>query len=570
MVLKTKDDKPSHQGLRRTKLLWITEQDDLSAYGSFCQSYEAVYQCDQSGPQGLPSLSEYDVVLVNASVLHDVGLLGRLRGTALVIYSEQLDEHLDRVAISQGACDYLVLDELDVVNMERRIRYALERQYQGSQLAKLAHYDGLTQIPNRMLFRDRLEHGLQLAKRKKKRLALLYMDLNGFKQINDLFGHDAGDQIICASAQRLSETVRSSDTVARVGGDEFLVLLENIDSSAHVARVAQKLIDAICMPIRVGERQLQVGCSLGIALFPQAGKTSDTLQKHADLAMYQAKQRPGSSYQFYNRELQQETRAQLKLEAELQRAVAQDEFTLHYQPRIDSLTGQVEGFEALLRWQHPERGLLEPAAFMDIAEAAGLMLELNYWVLEQACTGLKRLERVAGRSLTLSINMSVMQFTDERLTQRLAEVLKSSNVEGQQLYLEISESSCMANLEQMRLVMVGMKPLGVRFVLDNFGTDRSSFLYLQQLPLSAVKIDRCFVGSMDGNAEHLALIQAMVSLLKRLDKQVMAEGVESALQEQQLLQAGCFLVQGYRFGRPAKLALAERCIKTSDIRMLPA
>lgn len=470
----------------------------------------------------------------------------------IIVMTDEMEFDVDHSAIRYGASDYLIKGHIDSQLLERTLRYAMERKAVELKLARLAHYDPLTGIPNRILFRDRLEHAVELSERDGVSFTLMYLDLDGFKKINDTFGHDAGDELIRACATRLCDCMRKSDSVARIGGDEFTLLLENLDSPTDIAHIAQKVIEVISKPIQVGSHQVMVGCSIGIAIYPAAGSDINTLQKNADMAMYQAKQQKGSRYHFFTEALNQEAHRQLLLETELRTALRGEEFTVFYQPRVDIQSGEVRGFEALLRWNHPQRGVLYPQDFMDVAEDTGLIIPIGYWVFHRACQDLKVLKQQRSMDLSMSINLSIRQFNDDKLVERIASIIKDVGVDGRDIEFELTETAIMENIDKVALCMRALSHLGCEFSLDDFGSGYSSFVHLQRLPISALKIDRSFVADILNRQEDADLVAAMITLENSLNKTIIAEGVEDQAQVDLLKEFGCDQVQGFYFGRPGE------------------
>lgn len=472
----------------------------------------------------------------------------------IVVMTDEMETDVDRQVISAGASDYLVKGRIDSQLLERTIRYAIERKTAEMKLARLAHYDPLTNIPNRILFRDRLEHAVHLADRDQLHFALMYLDLDGFKDVNDTFGHDIGDELICAFADRLRACMRSSDAVARIGGDEFTLLLEHTDNSTHIAHIAEKILEVVTRPYQIGRHQVQIGCSIGIAVYPDISADAQSLQKYADMAMYEAKQEEGNSYRFFTDAMNREARRQLLLEAELRRALRRNEFCLYYQPRIDLFSGDIIGLEALVRWSHPERGFVPPADFMSAAESTGLIAPLGYWVLHRACLDLQRLHQQGLPPVRMAVNLSLRQFRDDKLVERVATVLRETGVRGEELELEITESAIVENVDLISLCMRALSHLGVSFSVDDFGTGYSSFMHLQQLPIGTMKIDRRLIAQATVSESGAALVNAMINLAHNLDKQIVAEGVETRAQLQLLRHLKCDQAQGYLLGRPASFS----------------
>ncbi|TQV70755.1 EAL domain-containing protein [Exilibacterium tricleocarpae] len=478
----------------------------------------------------------------------------------ILVMTDEMEAELDRQIIRTGASDYLVKGSIDSQLLERTLRYAIERKAAELKLARLAHYDILTNVPNRILFRDRLEHALQLAERGQRPFTLMYMDLDDFKLVNDSYGHDVGDALIRACAERLSTCMRKSDSVARIGGDEFTILLEATASTTSIVHIAQKIVTEITRPYYLSGQQVTIGCSLGIAVYPDAGRDADTLQKHADMAMYQAKQEEGSTYRFFTEVMNEQARRQLVLEGELRQALSEGEFVLHYQPRIDIGSGNMVALEALIRWCHPQRGLLMPEAFLATAESSGLIVDIGYWVVQQACEDLRRLRALQSPALNVAVNLSLRQFTDNSLVTRIAGILAETGVDSRHLEFELTETTVMANLDRVSLCIRALAQMGVNFALDDFGTGVSSFVHLQRIPLSTLKIDRQFIDNIDSNANDRRLVRSMIAFAHSMEKNVVAVGVESKAQLSFLRQCRCDQVQGFHLCEPVAFDELDRVL----------
>ena len=487
--------------------------------------------------------------------------------TPIVVMTDEMEIEVDRDVIRAGAADYLIKGFINTQLLERTLRYAIERKQTEQYLARLAHYDQLTDIPNRILFRDRLEHVIHLANRDKTDFALMFIDLNGFKQVNDNFGHDTGDCIIRICAERLSLCLRRSDSVARMGGDEFTLLLTHIDSNTDVAHIAEKIIAMISEPAEINGYEVAVGCSIGIAVFPQAGRDAESLLKNADMAMYKAKQDEGSSYCFFTDAMNQNVRKQLQLEANLRKALKKGQFFLQYQPRVDMHTNKIVAFESLLRWNNPENGVLSASDFIAVAEDTGLITAIGYWAIRKACEDLKAIHAQFGRGLVMSINLSMRQFKDERLVQEIAAIFEELGIQAGDVELELTESSLMENIELVSLCMRPLAFFGVNFALDNFGTGSSSFLHLQRLPITAVKLSSRFMAELQRSASDRRLVSAMITLAHNLGKVVVADGVETFEQKSWLHEAGCDHMQGYYFSPPQSLEEACKTLHAHQPQM---
>ena len=412
----------------------------------------------------------------------------------------------------------------------------------------LADHDALTGLPNRRLLEDRLTQALALSYRNRKQTAVMFVDLDRFKTINDSLGHSVGDVLLKEVARRLVNQRREVDTICRTGGDEFVVVLPEIKRSADAAAVAQKIIDTLSQPIRVEERELTVTPSIGIAVFPDDGRDAETLIRNADAAMYHAKESGRANYQFFTEQMNLSASRRLALENDLRRALARGELRVHYQPIVDAVSGKTAGHEALVRWQHPERGLLAPAEFIQVAEDTGLILKIGEWMLDEAC----RWATFIGveRNLPVSVNLSARQFNDPKLVQIVSGALKRTGLPAHLLVLEITESTAMQQTDVTMSTLKKLKELGVSIAIDDFGTGYSSFSYLKLFPVNALKIDRSFVAEVERDGDHRAIVAAIIALAQVLGLKVIAEGVETEGQKQFLRGFGCEQVQGFLTGKP--------------------
>lgn len=511
---------------------------------------------------------QFDIVLLDyhwcGFNTHELLIEAQAKGCRLpiIVMTDEMEFDLDREIIQTGVSDYLIKGHIDAQLLERSLRYAIERKIAELKLAKLAHYDILTNVPNRILFRDRLEHALRFADRDQNSFTLMYLDLDGFKQVNDSFGHDVGDKLIQACAQRLCHCMRKSDSVARIGGDEFTLLIERTESTTHVniAHIAEKIIDEVSRPYQIGIRQVTIGCSIGIAVYPSGGRDADTLQKHADMAMYQAKQQPKSAYRFFTDAMNLEVSQQLLLESDLRRALNNDEFTLYYQPRYDATTREMTALEALLRWNHPRKGVVEPDEFLSVVEDTGMIVSLGYWVIRRACEDFKILQQRACAPGLLTINLSRKQILDDKLPVYLEKILRETGVNGTQLEIEISEVLLLHHTDRVNNCITALSRLGCTFALGDFGAGYSSFVLLQNLPLKTVKLDRQLIDISESVTMRQSLIKGMIKLMEYLDKQVVAVGIEGFEQMEWLHQAGCHQVQGNLFSNPVSFKSLSRLL----------
>jgi diguanylate cyclase (GGDEF)-like protein/PAS domain S-box-containing protein len=410
----------------------------------------------------------------------------------------------------------------------------------------LATRDPLTGLPNRVLLHDRLEQAVMNAAREHGGFAFMFIDLDRFKTINDSLGHHVGDALLKAVATRLTACVRASDTVARLGGDEFAVILENLDDDDGAQQVAEKMIAAMAVPLLVEGQALNTSCSIGMSLFPADGRDSATLMKNADAAMYYAKEKGRNNYQFFSAEMNTRAQERLSVENYLRLALRRHELVLHYQPRMKAATGELVGVEALIRWQHPRRGLLTPDKFIDVAEDSGLIVPIGEWVLEAACGQLRAWHASIGPALRLSLNLSVGQLVNgERLYKAVEQAVRRSGIDPATLELELTESHLMQNIEEKAALLDRLGTLGVGLAIDDFGTGYSSLSYLKRLPVDSIKIDSSFVRDIGVDANDEAIITAILAMAHSLHLTVVAEGVETEAQLAALKALGCDEYQGF-------------------------
>ncbi len=437
-----------------------------------------------------------------------------------------------------------------------------------AEISHLAFYDPLTQLPNRRLFQDRLAHALKIAPRSGLKGALLFIDLDNFKTINDTRGHAAGDLVLLAVAQRLRANVREGDSVARLGGDEFVVLLDGLDhadeeSAAQASHIGQKILQALAQPYQCGDFEFECSASIGVSMFGQGDAAGELLQ-HADLAMYQAKKAGRNTLRFFNPTMQSAVVARATLDQDLRRAIEKQQFVLHYQPQVDC-EGHVTGAEALLRWSHPVRGQVPPGDFIPMAEETAAILPIGQWVLEAACAQLQAWQgKPETAALQLAVNVSPRQFAEVDFVEKVLAVVERHAIAPGLLKLEITESMVLDLADTSEKIRV-LSECGVRFSMDDFGTGYSSLLSLTRLPLSQLKIDQSFVQTMGTRPSDAIVVQTVISMALSLELEVIAEGVETQEQRDFLQQHGCRLFQGYLYSRPLPIAEFEAFLQHRDV-----
>jgi len=421
-----------------------------------------------------------------------------------------------------------------------------EARHYERRLHHLAHHDALTGLANRTLLQEHLKLAIEDALRDGTLGALAFLDLDNFKYINDSFGHDAGDAVLCETAVRLRDNVREDDTVARVGGDEFVLVIKEQQDAAEIAALIERIRHSVAMPVAAGGREIVPGASIGVALFPRDGENVDRIMRAADAAMYHAKSLGKNNCQFYSEELNQVVHQRLMLEASLARAIGAKELELGYQPKVDLRSGRVVGAEALVRWNHPEHGCLAPGRFIPVAEQTGLIVPLGEWVLAEACATLNQLQRAGVKDFVISVNLAARQLREREFVARLAETLARHQVAPASLELEVTESQLMDKPKDAMDALSQLKTLGVRLSIDDFGTGYSSLSYLQKFPVDVIKIDRSFLEPV-GDDGHAVIMRAIIALGHNLKMEVIAEGVETREQLAFLREHDCDQMQGYYF-----------------------
>ena len=417
-------------------------------------------------------------------------------------------------------------------------------------VVQLARFDSLTGLANRSTFIDQLELVLAKARAAKSGFAVLFIDLDRFKFVNDTLGHDAGDVLLQVMSSRLAALLRDADMVARLGGDEFVVLIDGVVEPAVLSRMACRLLTELSEPLELRGRTVQVSASAGISLYPTDGQDPATLLKSADAAMYLAKARGKNNFQFFTDELAQRAKQLFALEGDLRQAVARDELVLHYQPQYDTASGQLCGLEALIRWQHPQRGLVSPVDFIPLAEESGLIVPIGRWVMETACRQIREWRDAGFEPPRCAINLSARQFASDHLVEDLNDALAARALDASALELELTESALMADLDHAQQSLHRLRSLGLRIAVDDFGTGYSSLANLKRFPAHALKLDRSFVSGLPHNRDDVAITRAVIAVAHSLQLEVVAEGVETHEQLALLRTLGCEKVQGFLLGRP--------------------
>jgi len=436
-----------------------------------------------------------------------------------------------------------------------------KRREMEKELEHQAYHDALTKLPNRSLFVDRLDQALKLAQRNKTILAVLFLDLDNFKEINDSLGHAAGDQVLIEIASRLNNNLREMDTIARLGGDEFTLIVSEFNDMQFIHEVVVKLFNILQQPMRINEHELYATSSIGISIYPDDGQTSEALLKNADAAMYKAKDSGRNSFEFYTHDMTERAFERVLMETNLRRALEQKEFIIYYQPQYDASTQKIIGMEALLRWQHPEMGMVSPGKFIPVAENTGLIIELDRWVMRTATKQLSQWHQSGLKPGKLSLNMATKQLEQKDILEFIKTTLRQSNCRPEWIAFEITESQIMKDPQKAVSLLLEISELGIEIAVDDFGTGYSSLTYLKRLPVDKLKIDRAFINELPHDEEDVAIVRAIIALAKSLKLSVIAEGAEDQQQVDFLIAEGCVDIQGFFFARPMPAEDFEALIK---------
>jgi diguanylate cyclase (GGDEF)-like protein len=534
-------------------------------------SFEIVHTERLAQALSLPEAREADVMLLYVSEA-DIPQLASLTQarlsaplTPVVVLSEVDDEIVALKALQNGSRGYLLVSELNPRLLLTALGVALESHRMILQLNNarerarhLATHDQLTGLANRSLFHDRLSQAVSAARRGRQKLAVLFMDLDGFKTINDTLGHAVGDGLLRGIARRLGSCLRETDTPARIGGDEFAVLLTNLSNELDAATVARKIVHLLNQPIQFRRQSTAIRSSIGIATFPRDASDPEELLKKSDTAMYHAKEQGGNRFEFYTQDMNAVIQRRVALEDRLRSALEENQFLVHYQPQYDLTRGRIIGAEALLRWQHPELGLVSPSHFLPIAEETGMIVSIGDWILRVACEQNARWNRSGHRGLRVSVNVSSQQFLEAGFADVVRKALEESGLAPVSLELEITESSLLRDVEITVNTLRQLKDLGVRLSIDDFGTGYSALAYLKRLPIDVLKIDQSFVRALTTDPADATITEAIVQLAAGLNLTTIAEGVETLEQLLLLGSYGCSRMQGFLFGKPVPAETFER------------
>jgi diguanylate cyclase (GGDEF)-like protein len=438
------------------------------------------------------------------------------------------------------------------------IRDITDRKRAEEHIEYLAYHDELTGIPNRAYFHRAFEHALATTQRYGLRCALMLVDLDRFKNINDTIGHEAGDQLLKQVAARLRTCLRDSDIIARLGGDEFVILMQDASSVEAVNAVALKILEATSRPLLIDDQEFLITASIGISTYPHDGADMQTLLKNSDVAMYRAKESGKNGFQYFSPEMNVHTRERLSIESALRRGLERKEFTVHFQPKVRVSSRTVAGMEALVRWRNPEKGLMQPSEFIPIAEETGIVVQIGDWVLEEACRQGQMLRESGHISLRVSVNLSVRQLFDHGFAQRVADILQQTGFPAESLELEITESMVMRDAERAVKLLQALRDTGVRLAIDDFGTGYSSLAYLKRFPIDCVKIDRSFIRDLPEDRDDASITRSIIAMAHNMKLDVVAEGVETPEQLEFLHAHGCDEIQGFLFSEPLAADAFER------------
>ncbi|WP_158070153.1 GGDEF domain-containing response regulator [Motiliproteus sp. MSK22-1] len=527
----------------------LLQQDNDSHYQvNWCTSIKEALTEPRDPPADLIFL---DHGLEQSEHKNYLGLARRNRfPIPIVLIGDTIDIKEEQAQIEAGASDYLAREELTLYNLKRSIRYAWDLQERESRIAELMDYDELTGAPNRQNFYGRLMQRLDHANASGQQVGLMMLNIDGFKKVNNSLGHLIGDLTIKEVALRLQQSLKPGQQLARISEDQFTISIISRNARAELETLIDRIRQLHRMPYQQLERKVILGCSMGCAVFPETGQDLDELLRHAGTAMHQAKKERGSSFRFYSEGLDTDIANQIALEPELLSALRRQQFVLHYQPRIDLNSQSIVGAEALIRWQHPTRGLLHPGEFIPLAEKTGLIVPMGYWVVYRACKDLEALQSQGMELQRMGINLSFRQFQDDTLLPTIQRLISHADVDPSLLEFELTETAVALNEVHVGHCIRELSKLGLTFSLDDFGTGYSSFAHLQKLPINTLKIDRSFISGVIDNPDDAEIVRAIINLAHNLRKDVIAEGAETPEQVAFLKDNQCDQVQGYYYSPP--------------------
>jgi diguanylate cyclase (GGDEF)-like protein len=496
---------------------------------------------------GLPDVSQAALILLALAAALVTGAAAAIR--LLAQRTRRLQEELDQCNDELARAKRCIAED------------AVARSVSEQRIHHIAQHDVLTGLPSRSLLQDRLGLAISDAERSGQPLWVMLIDLDRFKYVNDSMGHKAGDVLLMTIAARLRSAINDTDTVARLSGDEFVVIMSQQGGQRLGPMLVQQLMDSVAQPVLLGTKEYSVTCSIGVAVFPSAGAMADSLIEHADIAMYSAKKLGRNNFQFYTPAMNDEAQERVRIESALRKALERDEFVLHYQPQVDLASGKIVGMEALIRWQHPELGMVPPMRFISVAEDTGLIVPIGAWVMRTACLQNRAWHDAGLGPLRVAVNLSARQFASSDLLDNISAVLDESGLDPHCLEIELTESLFMSDVTLAVELLHNMKALGVNLSIDDFGTGYSSLSYLSRFPIDVLKIDRSFVTNITRDANDAALVASIINLAHNLKLSVIAEGVETDEQLDYLRSHGCDEMQGYLVSRPLPAAEFERFLR---------
>ncbi len=512
--------------------------------------------CSLAAAHDFLNLNDVDLVLLDLSLPDSNGLecINKIQllnsSLAIIILTGLDDQDFAIKTMQQGAQDYLVKGEGDGYLMLRAIHYAIERKQIEQKLTKLVHFDSLTGLANREYFNITLTRSVEQAKRRNQTLGLMFLDLDHFKEINDTLGHLMGDKLLVCIAERLQSCVRSIDFIARLGGDEFVIILDDIKTSKTATNIAEKILAALSNPVDLANSEVFISSSVGITLFPDDATNVNDLLKYADVTMYKAKDSGRNNFQFYTSELNTKIIQAIDMKNDLRGAISRNELLLYYQPKINIIDNKIVGAEALIRWQHPIRGMVPPNDFIPVAEQSGLIIDIGQWVIKEAIKQTKKWQKTLLPDFGMAINLSVRQFQNRDLIDFIDAKLVQSAVNASTIELEITESLLMEKSEQEQDILKELSEKGFKISMDDFGTGYSSLSYLKRFTIDILKIDRSFISEVMSNPDDAEIVKAIIVMAHALKLIVVAEGVENEAQMDFLKQLKCDQSQGFLVSKP--------------------